>query len=111
MAAYPQHPKWSVDSTADTIKEAIRNESEGGYTATRTRYTRHKKSFELIYTAILIADFLNLEAFFIAYQGLVFTFYDAFSDKNYEVVFNMDKITYKLIGAGRCSTSVSLLEV
>lgn len=110
MAMYPSI-KFSKDSTSKTKKEAIRSDSEASYIMSRPRYTREKKSFELVYSNILISDFLILETFFTTYQGQNFTFNDVFSNMEYEVIFNMDDISFKPIGAGRCSTTVSLIEV
>lgn len=111
MPTYPSSPKFSIDTSGDTNKVAVRSESEAAYTMTRPKYTRKKESFELVYTNILMSDYLILKSFFTAYQGLSFTYQDIISGLSYEVIFNMDKISYKLVGAGRCSTTVSLIEV
>lgn len=111
MLKYPTSPKISKDSSGETIKEAIRTESEAGYTMSRPRYTRTKESFNLVYQSILISDYLILKNFFKNNQGKSFLYENPIDGIEYEVIFNMDKLPYNLIGAGRCSTSVSLLEV
>lgn len=111
MATYPSNPRFSIDSSGETINEAIRTQSESAYIMSRKRYTRTKESFELVYTNILIADYLILKNFFTTYQGQNFTYVNVVDGLEYTVIFNMDKMPFKPIGAGRCSTTVSLIEV
>lgn len=111
MAVYPSNPKISIDSSGETIKESVRSQSEAAYIMSRPKYTRKKESFELVYNNILVTDYLVLKNFFITYCGQNFTYVNVVDGLEYTVIFNMDKIPFKLIGAGRCSTAVSLIEV
>jgi len=111
MAIYPSSPKISIDSSSKTIKESVRSQSEAAYTMSRPKYTRKRESFELVYTNILVTDYHILKNFFITYQGQNFTYVNIVDGLEYTVTFNMDELSLKLVGAGRCSTSVSLLEV
>lgn len=111
MVTYPASPRISIESSGETIREASRSESDAAYIMTRPKYTRKRESFNLVYTNILVTDYLILKNFFTTYQGQSFTYTSVVDGLDYEVVFNMDKIPFKLSGAGRCSTSVALIEV
>lgn len=112
MAIYPSTPRFIFDGEITTKKEALRSESEAGYTMSRPRYTKAKKSFTLNYSAIKNEDYAILEAFFEANQGLNFTFTHPIDlTKSYTVIFAMDELKAKPVSAGRCSTTVELREV
>lgn len=111
MVTYPASPRISIESSGETIREATRSESDAAYIMARPKYTRKRESFNLVYTNILVTDYLILKTFFTTYQGQSFTYINILDGLEYEVIFNMDKIPFKLSGAGRCSTSVALIEV
>ena len=111
-AVYPGTPRFIFDGEITTKKGALRSESEGGYTMSRPRSTKSKKSFTLNYSAIKNEDYAILEEFFVTNQGSNFTFTHPIDlNKSYTVIFNMDELKAKPVSAGRCSTTVELKEV
>ena len=112
MTTYPSTPRFIFDGEIITKKGALRSESEAGYTMSRPRFTKSKKSFTLNYTAIKNEDYATLEAFFEANQGSNFSFSHPIDpSKSYTVTFAIDELKAKPVSAGRCSTVVELIEV
>jgi len=112
VTTYPSIPRFIFDGEITTKKGALRSESEGGYTMSRPRFTKSKKSFTLNYSAIKNEDYAILEEFFVTNQGSNFTFTHPIDPrKSYTVIFAMDELIAKPVSAGRCSTTVNLIEV
>lgn len=91
----------------------IRTESDGNYPKTRRIATKSRKKFRLSYTNMTLADYTTLQTFFIANQGLSFTFTNPTDSISYDCIFAQDSLvkTYQHDVTNLISTQVSLEEV
>ena len=89
--AYPLIPKAHQGSKTDLNIPIVKSESEGAYTKVRRTTTKTKRTWELRYKSITLANYEILEDYFNANQGLSFEFVS--NNITYDVIFNQDKIT------------------
>ena len=101
----------SERSKKTVIKEAIRSETEGGYGRTRAKYTKPRYQFDLDYLAISSTDYATLEAYFLANQGLTFSFVYPRDSQTYTVMFNQDNFSGDYISSDKVDCKVSLITI
>ena len=111
MAVFPSTPLPRVNSTRAKRLPSIRTESEGGYGQTRKQFTKMRPMYKLNFDNISTAEYLTLEAFFLANQGTIFTYTHPIEGIAYDVMFNQDEISATDTDFQRCSTSIELIGV
>lgn len=111
MATFPTNPIPRYNSTRGKKLEAIRSQTEAGYTFSRKKFTSSKAMYDLKYDNISLAEYQVLEDFFIANQGTVFQFTHPREAVVKNVIFNQDDIIATDTNINRCSTQIQLLEV
>lgn len=109
--AYPSTPIPRFGSTRGKKLEALRSQTEAGYTFSRKKFTRSKAMFELSYKNITLAEYLTLENFFVANQGSIFAYTHPITGNTYNCIFAIDEIKATDTTYGRVDTNVSLVEV
>ena len=111
MAVFPTTPLPRVNSTRAKRLPSIRTESEGGYGRTRKQFNKMRPMYKLNFDNISTAEYLTIEAFFLANQGTIFTYTHPIEGVEYDVMFNQDEISATDIDFERCSTSIELIGV
>lgn len=79
MATFPTTlPNPNVGFDGELYFPQIKSEFEGNYTQSRPRSARGIRRFPLIWNILSAADFGDLQTFFLANQGSMFTYTDVF---------------------------------
>lgn len=95
-----------------TRKPAIKSDFSGGYQQQRPKHTRSYKNFNLGYTNLTSTQATEIDDFFIANQGTIFTFTHPTTSVVYNVMFDQDEVDFKyIIGGLYQQTTVKLREV
>lgn len=90
------------------VKQALRSQTEGGYTFSRAKSTKVKYKFSLDFI-VTKTEFNTLEAFFIANNGKNFSI--LFDSITYTVTFTIDELDYEVLAKDLRRLSISLTEV
>lgn len=92
MNTYPASPAPSRGTGDSDYLPLIQSESEFNYVKTRRKTTVSRKEFIYTYPNLTLVEYNILNAFFLANQGLEFTFIDPVTAISYTCVFSMDRI-------------------
>lgn len=110
MAIYPVLNTESFEEKS--IKPALKSSYDGGYTQRVAKYTRKISKFTFTHENLTSTQMQTLDAFFVANQGLSFSFLHPINDTTYEVSFEMDELTFAYDKSMKTySTSIVLQEV
>ena len=91
----------------------IRNSSESGYVLTRPRFTRSRRSFDVVYNGMSSGDFITLEDFYVNSCGNGSAMFNWTHPETLEVltVRFKEPISSSLPIPNRCSVQMKLEEV
>lgn len=111
MATFPTNIIPQLGTKDDTYLPVIRVESERGYPKTRRLNTKSRFKSELMFNAITLTEFNTLETFFIANQGIPFTYIHPITAVSYDCTFMQDSLTKRFITPDIVSTKIMIEEV
>lgn len=111
MNTFPTVPCPRMGSMDTTILPIIKTESEGNYTRVRRTATRSREKFELDFSTIKLTEFNVLKAFFLANQGLPFTFVHPDTAVSYTCILNQSELKKKRFSKNIVSTQMILEEI
>ncbi|MEW6265302.1 MAG: hypothetical protein AB1641_19665 [Thermodesulfobacteriota bacterium] len=98
MAAFPDILA-PDDISEELYLPQVRTDFEGNYVQSRPAVSRARRRFTLKWNALENADYDSLETFFLANQGISFTWTHNVSDVVYTVRFSGDSLRHKRLNA------------
>jgi hypothetical protein len=113
MNAWPSSSLPAPDEGVEEefYKPQIRNEKEANYIQVRPRSTRGRRIFPLTWARMTEANYQTLESFFIANQGLVFTYTHPVTNVTHNCVFSADSVKAKWKAGWRTGIQCPIEEV
>lgn len=101
---YPTFASAKFDSKTYTEEQddpAMRNKMEGGYTITRPRYSRIRKTFSFTYRSMTEADKATMQTFWGTTKGgsEIINWTNPYNNTVYQVRF-LEKLQWTQVGAG-----------
>lgn len=113
MANFPtlsRNPSYPIEEESENM--IIKDSSEAGYEVSRPRFTKRRKTWNLVYNALPTADVSTLDTFFIGtagYGSTIFSWTNPADSASYNVRFSTPpKVNY--ITNDLCNLSFSLKE-
>lgn len=111
MAAWPSIKNPDNGFEEDVYLPVVRTEFEGNYVQTRVRAGRERRRWNLSWNMMSETDYLLLDAFFLANQGISFTWTHPKTSASYTCFFSGDSLKSRLIITGWRSVQCSIEEV
>lgn len=113
MANYPtlsRNPSYPIEEESENM--IIKDSSEAGYETSRPRFTKRRKTWNLVYNALPIADKTSLDNFFIgdaAYGSAIFSWTNPADSASYNVRFSSPPKT-SYVTSDLCNITFQLKE-
>lgn len=110
MNTWPAIAKPVAPMGEDIVYPQVRTPFENGAVQSRSQWSRARRRFTLRWDAMSPADYLLLDAFFLANQGLTFTWTHPVSSTAYTVRFQEDALKSEVVTMDRRRVELILEE-